>query len=105
VAEWLRSGLQSRVHRFDSGRRLSLTDDPNPVSRLTDAVGRSGARLECPSCGHSGWQAFEHPVVLPAASPAGEGLGALALACSRCGFVRLHAAQILDRYLDPRSDV
>src|SRR3954468_21176658 len=23
VAEWLRSGLQSRVHRFDSGRRLS----------------------------------------------------------------------------------
>src|SRR3954454_21186545 len=24
VAEWLRSGLQSRLHRFDSGRRLSL---------------------------------------------------------------------------------
>src|SRR3954453_2512923 len=24
VAEWLRSGLQSRVRRFDSGRRLSL---------------------------------------------------------------------------------
>jgi hypothetical protein len=23
VAEWLRSGLQSRAHRFDSGRRLS----------------------------------------------------------------------------------
>jgi hypothetical protein len=23
VAEWLRSGLQSRSHRFDSGRRLS----------------------------------------------------------------------------------
>jgi hypothetical protein len=22
VAEWLRSGLQSRVHRFNSGRRL-----------------------------------------------------------------------------------
>jgi hypothetical protein len=22
VAEWLGSGLQSRVHRFDSGRRL-----------------------------------------------------------------------------------
>jgi hypothetical protein len=22
VAEWLRSGLQSRLHRFDSGRRL-----------------------------------------------------------------------------------
>src|SRR4051794_4091852 len=25
VAEWLRSGLQSRVHQFDSGRRLSLS--------------------------------------------------------------------------------
>ena len=25
VAEWLRSGLQSRLHRFDSGRRLSST--------------------------------------------------------------------------------
>jgi acetyltransferase-like isoleucine patch superfamily enzyme len=25
VAEWLRSGLQSRVHRFDSGRRLSMS--------------------------------------------------------------------------------
>src|SRR5437016_4980688 len=24
VAEWLRSGLQSRLHRFDSGRRLAL---------------------------------------------------------------------------------
>src|SRR5216684_5550426 len=24
VAEWLRSGLQSRLHRFDSGRRLRL---------------------------------------------------------------------------------
>jgi hypothetical protein len=24
LAEWLRSGLQSRLHRFDSGGRLSL---------------------------------------------------------------------------------
>jgi hypothetical protein len=24
LAEWLRSGLQSRLHRFDSGRRLRL---------------------------------------------------------------------------------
>jgi hypothetical protein len=26
LAEWLRSGLQSRLHRFDSGRRLSQSD-------------------------------------------------------------------------------
>jgi glycerophosphoryl diester phosphodiesterase len=34
VAEWLRSGLQSRVHRFDSGRRLSVHPflaDPPPL--------------------------------------------------------------------------
>src|SRR4051812_25071563 len=24
LAEWLRSGLQSRLHRFDSGRRLTV---------------------------------------------------------------------------------
>jgi hypothetical protein len=24
LAEWLRSGLQSRLHRFDSGRRLDV---------------------------------------------------------------------------------
>jgi hypothetical protein len=24
LAEWLRSGLQSRLHRFDSGRRLPI---------------------------------------------------------------------------------
>ena len=30
VAEWLRSGLQSRVHRFDSGRRL---DARTPLDR------------------------------------------------------------------------
>jgi hypothetical protein len=24
LAEWLRSGLQSRLHRFDSGRRLAF---------------------------------------------------------------------------------
>ena len=27
VAEWLRSGLQSRLHRFDSGRRLWTARD------------------------------------------------------------------------------
>jgi len=30
----------------------------------------------------------------------GEGLSALALACQRCSFVRLHAAQLLDQYVD-----
>ena len=29
VAEWLGSGLQSRPHQFDSGRRLSHPGDPS----------------------------------------------------------------------------
>ena len=32
VAEWLRSGLQSREHRFDSGPRLHL--DPLKIKAL-----------------------------------------------------------------------
>ena len=33
VAEWLGSGLQSRVHRFDSGRRLSVWRNGSTPSR------------------------------------------------------------------------
>ena len=33
VAEWLRSGLQSRLHRFDSGRRLSPARLRSPGER------------------------------------------------------------------------
>src|SRR6476619_4595643 len=37
VAEWLRSGLQSRLHRFDSGRRLGTRTEPR-----ADLVGELG---------------------------------------------------------------
>src|SRR5215212_8463587 len=40
VAEWLRSGLQSRVHRFDSGPRLGS------VERCTTVV----VRARYPGC-------------------------------------------------------
>src|SRR3712207_6721933 len=44
VAEWLRSGLQSRLHRFDSGRRLSPNERtsraPEPI--LDCAVAQGG---------------------------------------------------------------
>jgi hypothetical protein len=43
VAEWLRSGLQSRLHRFDSGRRLLIAGQPRRP--LTGGVQlREGAR-------------------------------------------------------------
>ena len=43
VAEWLRSGLQSRVHQFDSGRRLSRSD--GLAERLAIGVLADEARL------------------------------------------------------------
>ncbi len=33
LAEWLRSGLQSRLHRFDSGRRLRLKQAINGMGK------------------------------------------------------------------------
>src|SRR3954465_14819031 len=40
LAEWLRSGLQSRLHRFDSGRRLSQHE---PIA-VTTSVFRAPMR-------------------------------------------------------------
>jgi hypothetical protein len=44
VAEWLRSGLQSRVHRFDSGRRLyeARREHLKPHGRGRDSAHRAG---------------------------------------------------------------
>src|SRR3954470_10917519 len=39
VAEWLRSGLQSRLHRFDSGRRLYVLRVPLMRLAVLMAVG------------------------------------------------------------------
>ena len=36
VAEWLRSGLQSREHRFDSGPRLQALIRLSSVGRTVD---------------------------------------------------------------------
>jgi hypothetical protein len=51
VAEWLRSGLQSRLHRFDSGRRLAFgaswrhgrVATPRSAARRGANPGRRGA--------------------------------------------------------------
>src|SRR5690242_4404877 len=44
VAEWLRSGLQSRVHRFDSGRRL-WSDACKPRERRRQVAPRTMRRM------------------------------------------------------------
>jgi hypothetical protein len=48
VAEWLRSGLQSRLHRFDSGRRLSMHEAF--LRELYDTFNRPAA-----SCWPTAW--------------------------------------------------
>jgi hypothetical protein len=40
VAEWLRSGLQSRLHRFDSGRRLLAEEHERLLRATYDAFNR-----------------------------------------------------------------
>jgi hypothetical protein len=57
VAEWLRSGLQSRLHRFDSGRRLgrvpvpAFSFTPSPAlparPRAGRALGVPTGRAQC----------------------------------------------------------
>jgi hypothetical protein len=49
VAEWLRSGLQSRLHRFDSGRRLFVMRVSD--MRLTLLVAVAAGLALAPGCG------------------------------------------------------
>lgn len=70
------------------------------LQRLGEAVDRAGARLDCPSCGHEKWVFLEGPVKLPTVAGVPEGFEALPLTCERCGFIRLHAASVLDRYIE-----
>lgn len=76
--------------------------DPR-TNALKEAVSKAGVRNDCPLCGHTVWGTFQTPGLIPAEFGGGEGLGALVMSCRRCGFVRLHAATVLDQYMDPRA--
>ena len=55
LAEWLRSGLQSRLHRFDSGRRLRLWQaTPRSPKAPPEPSTQSPSR---PSLGRAAWHA------------------------------------------------
>jgi hypothetical protein len=69
------------------------------AKRLGEAFENAPVRLDCPSCGHGEWSPYEFPIILLASGGTGGGLHALAAVCDRCGFIRLHAAQILDEYV------
>src|SRR5262245_16849629 len=83
---------------------LSVMD----VERLIQTVNAVGVRSECPSCGNEEWAPLDTTVALPASGspPAHNSPGAecLALACKRCGFVRLHSAQVLEEAPRGRSE-
>jgi len=68
--------------------------------RLREILNSRGVRLECPSCGHREWAPLDRNVVLPSSGMQpgleAEGPECLAIACKRCGFVRLHSAQVLE---------
>ena len=52
LAEWLRSGLQIRVHRFDSGTRLHFSESSSPKSAdtiLNEVLGECRTSQECSS--------------------------------------------------------
>jgi hypothetical protein len=69
VAEWLRSGLQSRLLRFESGRRLSpdrwIARAQQRASEPDLAIKRAllGRGMHLPSVGHRGDAIDEEPVV------------------------------------------
>jgi hypothetical protein len=63
VAEWLRSGLQSRLHRFDSGRRL-LIRDPFHIRHYVGLAALCAALVIVPGCGGDDNGGDEDPAAL-----------------------------------------
>lgn len=52
MAEWLRSGLQSRLHRFDSGRRLcNYVSAMKPQASTAPKTEQSKPRFGLPGSG------------------------------------------------------
>jgi hypothetical protein len=73
-----------------------------------EALNERGARVERPICGETGWGSVGSLgnllATLPAITPHGEvvgtsdslgGINAFVLTCRNCGFIRLHAEQVL----------
>jgi hypothetical protein len=62
------------------------------------ALGRVAPNRDCPFCGNTSWmgtmQGSRSLVQIIPAEPGG-GFSALTLICDRCGFVRLHATDVL----------
>lgn len=83
-----------------------LDDAPDPEDqrrRLQRALAKIRVRDDCPVCARRTWKPYEYPVALVGAVEGTPGLMTIAMICDHCGFVRHHAATVLDRYVDPRD--
>ena len=74
------------------------------IDKLHGALQRVG-RGECPSCNGKEWEVdSDHPALIPLVEAdrtwkPGFGIEAIEMICSRCGFIRIHSAQVLRRRL------
>jgi hypothetical protein len=74
------------------------------LAPMVHAVFRAdvGTTHPCPICANSDWSIFKEPVSVNSLH-ADHGLLAIALICQKCGFIRSHAAGVLDQCMDPRG--
>ena len=72
------------------------------IDELRDALDRKAPGGSCPACGESSWVVPDRPAVLQAGAvdgdelDPGEGMEVLPVVCDRCGYIRLHAAVVLE---------
>lgn len=71
------------------------------IDSLRAALERKAPGGSCPACGEQSWVVPDRPAILQAgaaddAIEFGEGMEVLPVVCDRCGFIRLHAAVVLE---------
>ncbi|MDQ6750837.1 MAG: hypothetical protein M3Z33_08815 [Actinomycetota bacterium] len=73
------------------------------IEELKAAIDRKAAGARCPACGESSWVVPDRPAILQAGAPdgggaldLGEGMEVVPVVCDRCGYIRLHAAVVLE---------
>jgi hypothetical protein len=71
------------------------------VAKLDIALAHKEASQECPFCTRRAWTTDETPAAVTPADPdageplAGASIPAAILVCKHCGFIRLHAIEVL----------
>jgi hypothetical protein len=98
LAEWLRSGLQSRLHRFDSGRRLLAAPRTLIVGALVGLAALCGA-VPTPAGSASPPEGYFRPVCKTGTAKLGDRPGRILFAV-RC--VRRHGHKF--RFVVSRGD-